>query len=302
MTAHRFGWFLSVLVLGILAVHPPTAAQSEPQEAEDEAPAAEDAKGEGDVEGSSIDPGTRRLLAQLNRLQRRMDEELELSPSQKRDIRKLFDEQQQEMKSSRGSRDAQQEAQKKTSEEMGKLREELESARVEKDQEKIRDIRSRMRDAIRQRRSGSASASREFLQKVEGVLEESQRPPFRKIVDELGLSGARGETLQTLLRAVMHPDIGLTPEQRRKVQEKMREAFMAMSPDERASGDMTEAAGKFRADIMKELSPEQRAKVETILKSDRGEFHRELRTPSRPQPPQREQPAEEEDEEENPDE
>lgn len=219
---------------------------------------------DGDPRATGVDAATRRLMAQLKRLQKEMPERLDLSSEQEKAINRLFDAYLAELRArrpGRGSSDAD------AKDELAELREELQRAREERDAEGIRQIRERMRELLQEQRSRSATVAREFLEDVASELDEDQIEEFHRLNEEMGLStAASGETIQQIMRALMHPDVALTPAQQEKVREKMREALTSMSEEEQMAADMNAAAARMKGEVMKELTPVQRKKVEAILK------------------------------------
>jgi hypothetical protein len=106
-------------------------------------------------------------------------------------------------------------------------------------------------------------------------------------------------TIQQLMRAVMAEEIGLSDEQRRSVLTKIREGFNSLSEDAQDAGDLDEIVAQLRADLRKELTTAQWAKVEKLLKENPEEGE----TVRRPRPGHvPEAPAEEPESDENPEE
>jgi hypothetical protein len=266
MNANR--WFLLtcfLLMAGLIGG--PSRGQGRPESAapQHEAEVEPDASSTGDDQPAvGVDTATRRLMAQLKRLQKEIPERLDLSPDQERAIDRLFDAYFSELRArrpGRGNTDGD------AKDELAELREELQRAREERDAEGIRQIRERMRELLQEQRNRSATVAREFLDDVASELDEDQVEEFHRLIEEMGLSSAAGgETIQQLMRALMHPDVALTPAQQEKVRERMREALTSMSEDEQMAADMSAAAARMKGDIMKELTPVQRKKVEAILK------------------------------------
>ena len=103
----------------------------------------------------------------------------------------------------------------------------------------------------------------------------------------------RPSRFRALLRALRDPELGLSEEQRRAVHNVTRESLMAQRPKEGSRVDMDEVAETARAKIIELLTPEQRPKLEALLKSAEAEgekhgppgtFHRKERR-ARPSPP-----------------
>jgi len=256
--------WMSVLAVGAAAwaQTPVEPARSAETEKSGEAEGSTDRR---QAEGASADSTTRRLREQLARLQREMPGRLDLDAEQREAVDDLFDEYLSELKAN--PHDTGGASDKDSTKEIAELRRKLQEARESKDRDAMREATRQMREALEKRRTNSLIASREFFTKVEEELDEEQVPIFRGMIKEFGLESGHAETVQEIMRALHHPDVALTPEQRKMVSEKMRGALMAMSPDEKDAADMSEAARKMKEDIWKELTPAQRQKAEAVLKS-----------------------------------
>ncbi|MEK6674612.1 MAG: hypothetical protein AABZ47_03035 [Planctomycetota bacterium] len=211
----------------------------------------------------------------INKLHNEVQAELGLNENQKNAIHELFEEHLRELKSqtsSSNSESADDKADPKK-EEMDELREKLEDAKKSGDREGMQEIRERMRQVLRERRMTAMGTTLRFLGKVEEELSDEQTEKFKEMVRRLGIdSGEKSvETLQEFMKAVFSPDIALTEDQKKMVRDKIREALLAMPPDQKDAGDLAEISGPVRDDIMDQLTEGQRVKIEALLKEDPSE-------------------------------
>jgi len=207
------------------------------------------------------------LIAKLGKLQAAMKERLDLTPGQEEIIDPLFEEQVQSIKEAMDRRKRDQ-AQEDDLEAIRELQEQLKEARKAGDKERAREIRRQMSDRFRQRRSNMPEPIGRFIEKVAGELEEEQVSTFRTLAKRFGLDETRRprrRPMGNLMRAVMSPEVGLSREQQQSVRELMRGHMSAAKPREMDDKQEKEAFDKLRDEVLTELTPEQRAKVEARL-------------------------------------
>lgn len=230
---------------------------------------------EGDEAGEGKKPTSeegqaRRTVATLTKLREKMEAKLELTDDQKKAIRPLFEEQIKELKATATRKPSEGEKDPK-GDEMAELREKLNEAQKNSDRDGINEIRKQMRDLRRERRQGIQKGTSVMLKKVSEKLNEEQKEEFEEMVKELGLdidSPSAEVSVQQMFRAVLNPEVGLSNEQRTAVLMHMRSSIEGMDAETRDSRDLDELAGQLRADLRKELTPDQWKKVEELLKAD----------------------------------
>lgn len=107
-----------------------------------------------------------------------------------------------------------------------------------------------------------------IIKRMEDVLEDAQRPVFRRLLQRLHLDD--GSTQQTgafgaILRASRHRSLQLTDEQRAAVRQIVREEILAIPKERRDSKMMNDAAPVIRQRILSELTAVQRAQFQALL-------------------------------------
>jgi len=226
--------------------------------------------------GSARKPETeegqaRRMISVLTKLREKMESKLDLSDEQKRSIRGLFEDHLKTLKATATAKKASAGEKGEKGDELGELRTKLKEAEKNGDKDTVNDLRKQMREMRRERRTGLNKGTSQFLKKVEEKLDDEQKEPFEEMVKEFGLdleSETSEVSVQQLFRAALNPEVGLDQQQKAVVIQRMRASIESMDADTKDSRDLDEISGQLRADLRKEMSPEQWNKVEELLKAD----------------------------------
>ncbi len=245
---------------------PPESRQgeeAESQQVEPEKPATQSKPGQ---------TAQRHQVAQLQKLHKAMRTKLKLTKAQKRIIDGHFDvylSQVQKRRSGRrvsvgGNRDP---------DGLRALRKEMLAASKSRDREKVRRLREQFREKMTANRAAGARTVPQFLKALETELDKDQRIKFYELTRRLRIGSASeetGEDLRALWRAVMRPELELSPMQRSTISRKMQDGFRAVEEAQRNGSldEVDELAAEVRADIVSGLFPEQRSKLNEILAED----------------------------------
>ncbi|MGB2985979.1 MAG: hypothetical protein WBE26_08855 [Phycisphaerae bacterium] len=259
-----------------------TAADDQRDQAVDDATAAGDKPGrdqvdvdEGESQASDRQARKRgafatRRIAQLKKLQEAMNKKLDLSKEQEQTIDQLFSEHLRKLEEGQGRRSAFA-GSPKDAEELKVLRDKLIEARKAGDQETLHKIRKQFREKLREDFAAKKRTAPDIIEKLAAELDENQRSEFHKLVQRLWTGEShhpRPDGLRKLWRAVMKPDMGLSEEQQRAIRETLRGGFASIAEAGKDKKKVREITNQVRADIFKELTPEQRAKIEATLADD----------------------------------
>lgn len=214
------------------------------------------------------DAWARRRLKQLTKLQSAMSKKLDLTRDQEEAIDGLFKEYVQTLKGVR-SRPRPFGTTPEDAAELKELRKELREARKAGDETTVRALRKKFREKMRERQAARGLTVNQFLTQVGEQLTDEQRPEFRKLVKTLkiGYTGNYSSSgdLRILWRATMEPEVGLSVRQKRAINVIIRDGVASVLEAEREGESAAEIAAKVRADVLGELKPFQRAKVEMTL-------------------------------------
>lgn len=229
---------------------------------------------------------SRRYLVQLRKLQEAMKENLGLSRAQTEAVDQLFRNYLHGLKEDRGRRRPSG-SNPNDVEKLKDLRARLREARKAGDNETVQELRGEFRRMRQTGGSAAALPASQFIKKIEAELDEDQRPGFQSLLKRLRIGASADEDrggLQRLRRAVMSPGLGLTDEQRRTIQAIFRKGLVSTAQAARASAEGAEITTQVRADVLKVLTPEQRTKMETMLRAG-ADRSRGLRRPGATHPP-----------------
>jgi Spy/CpxP family protein refolding chaperone len=132
-----------------------------------------------------------------------------------------------------------------------------------------------LREKLDGLRRGPMGAYDTFFADLNEILSDEQRATVAKFREQSQRRGGRQEAgVRQMMQAVRRLD--LTPEQREKVNELMREAN---APRDREERDSPEARREFRQRLFEILTPEQRQEFERALRSDRPQQRRGGQSP-----------------------
>lgn len=246
---------------------------------------------------------SRRLLVSLNKLRSQMIDQLDLSEEQEETLGAMFDKFLVDVEK-HAARGAGGDGNKDESgDSIRKLRMEMIEAQKAGDDDRAKELRTQIQAAMSKQRPMTSEAVSKFLDTVAEELDEEQEPQFRTLVKRLKLdvsSDAQRDSLGRLMRAVMDPELGMTAEQHQAVREIIRDAFASQDRGERSPEKTDQLASKVKSDIMEELTPEQRVKLEAKLKAEESKPDRrfEKRRGRPANPAEDEESADEEGEEE----
>jgi len=209
----------------------------------------------------------RQLLRQLPRLQSMMQERLDLTPQQNERISSMFDRQIAGLRDAYlTTKDTKSETQSR--EEIKEIQRQLIDARKERESERAAELSEKLREILRARQGEEAPSIAPFLAEIRQQLSPTQAPTFDKQVELLGLDEQAGSamTLRRFMQAVMSPDVALTVVQRREVREIISEQLSKReNPSSPLESDPQQLT-QLQEAVMAKLTPEQRAKVEALLR------------------------------------
>jgi len=257
-----------VMLLIGLSVPSTATAQTDAPGAGQPSPPPSTNEADSERQGRREDGRLRRLTAQLDKLREALHEELSLTKNQTTTIDELFREHIKDLRQAwdRRAADPKHEAER---EELKQLRERHKEAHESGDSAAIREARKALQDATKRQRNVMTEATSEFLTKVEAALNEDQVSQFKEMRKRFRLDGSdetQVDELRVLMRAARGPELELSPEQKQKLNTIISGAFLTLDPtgeDESMRAMQT----KLREDIMKELTPEQKIKLEAMLKN-----------------------------------
>ncbi len=220
----------------------------------------------------------RQLVKDLGTLREAMKERIELSAEQKEVIEEIFEEQMGRLEEQARLQKSG-ETDEDSAEMIRELREQMVATRESGDADAMKEIREQIRELMMRGRSRGATGMHLFLRRVADELTQDQAKTYRRILKRLKLDRfveRPGMALRQLMRAVMHPEMNLTEEQRQAIRELSREAFKGAAkgagngagPEGRSPEMLAQITEELKPKIFAELTDEQRATVERLLKSD----------------------------------
>lgn len=247
----------------------------------------------------------RRRVTDLNRLHAAIKKQLDLSREQEEAVGALFKNYVRSLKSLQGKRRTQP-FEPAVAQKLRELRTQMKNARSAGDDVEVQRLRTEFQRVRRPRPAATLQTVDQFIGQVIQHVDEKDHAAFQALVRRSRIlvyrpSGAG--KLRLLLRAAMHPSIGLSDEQKRAVRDIMRESLLSVGRAHEQSGDGPAVIEHARADVFALLTPEQRTKVEALLaqrdgnaRSDtryerartRDAHERSLRDETSPQPVDRE--------------
>ena len=225
----------------------------------------------------------RRQITQLTKLQTAMKEKLDLSREQEEAVDQLFQDYFRDLKDKK-SRPKPFGANRGDREALTELRKKMTEAHKKGDNETLQKLRQELREKMRPRSSAVSGSMSQLFSQVANELDEEQRPRFRNLIRSLRIGSAPrapGGELRTLWRAVMRPDNDLSEEQQKTARNLLRDGFKAIGEVESDDAKVKEITARVHADILAQLTAEQRVKVEAALEAEkkrgRGRWHDEAR-------------------------
>jgi hypothetical protein len=208
-------------------------------------------------------------ITKLTKLQAKMKEELDLSAEQAEKIDGHFKKQLDSLEK-RKSGAKSKEVRPYGLEEIQGLRDELAEARKAGDKTRAREIRKQMSEKLRKGREDMPVPTGRFVQVIASELKEGQLATYNKLVKELELETMaprpRRSPISSLMRAVMNPEVGLSPEQQQGIREVMRKHMSTMGRD-MTETQQEQVFERMRDEILAQLTPEQRTKATERLEA-----------------------------------
>ena len=201
----------------------------------------------------------RRQIAGLKKLQVAMRKKLGLSRKQVEAVDGLFDDYMRRLKDERQKRADSEEAP-----EIVALRDAVRQASEDGDGKGVRRARMALAERLRADSGEVSDPTSQFIEELAGQLEEDQREEFRRLVSRLRIGQSHEPPrmrLKRLYRAVLRPDMELTREQQRAIKEIIRNGMSSLTKAGGNAEQMREIMERIRAELFKELTPEQVAKV-----------------------------------------
>ena len=205
----------------------------------------------------------RRQIVRLKKLQVAMRKKLSLSRKQVEAVDGLFNDYTSRLKDERQRRSDSEEAP-----EIVALRDAVRQALEDGDREDVRRARMALAEKLRANSGGVSDPTSEFIEELAGQLEEDQQEGFRRLVLRMGIGQSReppGMRLKRLSRAVLRPDMDLTREQQGAIRVIIRNGLSSLTKAGGNAEQMREITEGIRAELFKELTPEQVAKAKASL-------------------------------------
>lgn len=210
----------------------------------------------------------------VHRLRQMMDEKIQLSGQQAAAINRIFDDYIGDIKESyKGNkRPSNPNHQNKVIPlTMAQLQREKQAAEAAGDKAKIDETNQAMSNLRREPQTPGENFSGLLAAKIRQELKPDQIPVFDKVVERWELivpKGPRTGPVQRLRRALKDPEVGLSAEIQKEVDERLQEALKAARRGAESSEEKMEAeVNKAQEDIFVKLTPEQRKKVEANMRA-----------------------------------
>lgn len=233
-----------------------------------EIPSASDDVAKSTSETASQSDGgsaTRGLVARVRKLQETMVKKLDLDDQQLADVENLVG----EFIRTLGGPEFTQEPSDPKRIELRRLRGEMIEAKKRGDSAAFESLRREWIDQTVHLARGSSPAAA-LVRSIDGVLHETQRREFRRILQHVQLDATATlppNALTTILRTARDPSLDLTPEQQKAIREIVREEILAIPKERRGPEGMKDAVPAIRDRIINALSPTQGAKFRALLSS-----------------------------------
>jgi len=211
----------------------------------------------------------RELVDALRQLRESMAKELNLDSEQKEAIDVLFENHLNSIRESAGEGLGEQQARQR--ERLEELRKQMEAARANGDREEIKRLREESRRLRKELAPLDMQATATFIEGVEKVLSDEQRPVFKKLVRRLGLAHepnrrGPGGRFRTMMAALRDPDLGIADEKVQQIREMVRERMSSVARDEAGRENREKVLLELEELILAELTSEQRSKLEARMK------------------------------------
>lgn len=284
MKKRRTCLVLATLCVGLTVPSPTAGRQDESKvESDNKPPPAI-------PETARLDTMTAHRFAGLKKLWDAMKSELDLRKEQEKAVDELFRTHLRSLREGRNHRRPFR-AGPGNAKKLKNLRDKLREAQKAGDKETTRELGRQLREIKEARGTAVADTTTQFIEKLAEALNEDQRPAFRQLVKRLQIRNrpeVRAVALRRLWRATRHPDVGLSDEQRRAVQAALRKGFLSTAQSGRDANTPEEVMADVHAEVFKELTPEQRVKIEAMLEAEKGRDRARNRREATPddQPPQ----------------
>lgn len=122
-----------------------------------------------------------------------------------------------------------------------------------------------------------------LVQSLDGVLHETQRREFRRILQRVQLDMTATlppNALTTMLRAARDPSLNLSDDQQTAIRKIVREGILAIPKERRGLAGMNDAVPAIRARITSTFTPSQAAKFRALLNENERNHGTDLKTES----------------------
>lgn len=240
--------------------------ESEQQQAGDGAAGSTPGSASRSADGSPA----RRLAARVRRLQETMVKRLELDEKQLGAVNQLME----EFIRTLSAREDSQTPSDPRQMEWKRLRGEMIEAKKRGDSAAFHTLRREWMDRTNHLSQGSKPTGA-LVRSIDGVLNETQRRVFRRILQRVQLGTTATlppNALTTMLRAARDPSLNLTVDQQTAIRKIVREEILAIPKERRDPEGMGGAVPAIRDRIMTALTPSQGTKFRALL-DDCGANH-----------------------------
>lgn len=275
---NKTGFKLAIAVLSVSAGWSRFAAgqekaaspkTNEPAQAKQGSKKVEDSKKR---EEGTMGPRVQVQIANIHRLRKMMDEKIQLSPSQTATIDRLFEDYVEDVKNTavRKKADARQPTENKVlPPTMAQLEKERSLAKARGDQEKFDELGKKM-SALRKDPVLLSDSGTEFLTaKIKAELKPDQSAAFDVVLDRWNLivpRGPRTGPFQQLRRALKDPEVGLSAGQQKEADDLLQQALKTVRSGQSSPEKLAEEVEKVKTVVFEKITPEQRKKLEAILR------------------------------------
>ena len=223
-------------------------------------------------------PATRRLIARVRKLQEAMVKKLDLDEKQLAAVKNLVE----EFIRTLGVPEFTQKPSDPRRIELKRLRAEMTEAKKRGDSAAFESLRRERIKRILQLPQGSVPTAA-LIQSIEGVLHETQRGEFRRILLSVHLDVTATlppNALTTILRAARDPSLNLTDDQQTAIRKIIREEILAIPKERRGPEGMNDAVPAIRDRIISALTPSQGGKFRALLNGNDRNHRTHLKTES----------------------
>lgn len=225
--------------------------------------------------GGSVTP---RLVARVRKLQETMVRKLELDEKQLAAVNNLVE----EFIRTLGVPEFTQKPSDPRRIELKRLRAEMTEAKKRGDSAAFESLRRERIKRILQLPQGSVPTAA-LIQSIDGVLHETQRGEFRRILLSVHLDVTATlppNALTTILRAARDPSLNLTDDQQTAIRKIVREEILAIPKERRGPEGMNDAVPAIRDRIISALTPSQGGKFRALLNGNDRNHRTHLKTES----------------------